>query len=65
MAVELLDGKGNKSESVKRWKYNIKKEKDQDLRPCFLLSLPRQGRSLWLPTLPFQRTNRYAVVGSM
>jgi len=24
---------------------------------------PRQGRSLWLPTLPFQQTNRYAVVG--
>ena len=23
----------------------------------------RQGRSLWLPTLPYQRTNRYAVVG--
>ena len=65
MAVELLDGKGNKSESVKRRKYNIKKEKDQDLRPCSLLSLHRQGRSLWLPTLPFQRTNRYAVVSSM
>ncbi|KDR51233.1 hypothetical protein HMPREF1991_02685 [Hoylesella loescheii DSM 19665 = JCM 12249 = ATCC 15930] len=65
MVVELLDGKGNKSESVRRRKYNIKKEKDQDLRPCFLLSLPRQGRSLWLPTLPSQQTNRYAVVGSM
>ena len=65
MVVELLDGKGNKNESVKRRKYNIKKEKDQDLRPCFLLSLHRQGRSLWLPTLPFQRTNRYAVVSSM
>ena len=25
----------------------------------------RQGRSLSLPTLPFQRTNRYAVVGTM
>ena len=25
----------------------------------------RQGRSLWLPTLPFQRTNRYAVVDAM
>ena len=25
----------------------------------------RQGRSLWLPTLPYQRTNRYAVVSSM
>ena len=25
----------------------------------------RQGRSLPLPTLPFQRTNRYAVVGAM
>ena len=25
----------------------------------------RQGRSLPLPTLPFQRTNRYAVVNSM
>ena len=25
---------------------------------------PRQGRSLWLPTLPFQKTNRYAVVGA-
>jgi len=23
---------------------------------------PRQGRSLPLPTLPYQRTNRYAVV---
>ena len=23
----------------------------------------RQGRSLWLPTLPYQKTNRYAVVG--
>ena len=65
MVVELLDGKGNKSESVKRRKYNIKKEKDQDLRPCFLLSLPRQGRSLWLPTLPFQKTNRYAVDGAI
>ena len=65
MVVELLDGKGNKSESVKRRKYNIKKEKDQDLRPCFLLSLHRQGRSLSLPTLPFQQTNRYAVVSSM
>ena len=37
--------------------------KDQDLRPCFLSMQPRQGRSLWLPTLPFQKTNRYAVVG--
>ena len=26
---------------------------------------PRQGRSLSLPTLPYQRTNRYAVVGEM
>ena len=25
----------------------------------------RQGRSLWLPTLPYQQTNRYAVVGAM
>ena len=25
---------------------------------------PRQGRSLWLPTLPYQRTNRYAVDGA-
>ena len=25
----------------------------------------RQGRSLWLPTLPYQKTNRYAVVGIM
>ena len=25
----------------------------------------RQGRSLRLPTLPYQRTNRYAVVGVM
>ena len=25
----------------------------------------RQGRSLSLPTLPFQKTNRYAVVGVM
>ena len=24
----------------------------------------RQGRSLWLPTLPYQRTNRYAVVST-
>ena len=24
----------------------------------------RQGRSLWLPTLPYQRTNRYAVDGA-
>ena len=24
----------------------------------------RQGRSLWLPTLPFQKTNRYAVDGA-
>ena len=24
----------------------------------------RQGRSLSLPTLPFQQTNRYAVVGA-
>ena len=60
-----MDGKGNKNESVKRRKYNIKKEKDQDLRPCFLLSLHRQGRSLSLPTLPFQKTNRYAVDGAM
>ena len=29
------------------------------------LSAPlRQGRSLSLPTLPYQRTNRYAVVGA-
>ena len=65
MVVELLDGKGNKNESVKRRKYNIKKEKDQDLRPCFLLPLPRQGRSLRLPTLPSQQINRYAVDGSI
>jgi len=64
VVVELLDGKGNKNESVKRRKYNNKKEKDQDLRPCFLLSLHRQGRSLSLPPLPFQQTNRYAVVGA-
>nr|WP_198007438.1 hypothetical protein [Prevotella sp. oral taxon 472] len=25
----------------------------------------RQGRSLPLPTLPYQQTNRYAVVGAM
>ena len=25
----------------------------------------RQGRSLWLPTLPYQQTNRYAVDGAM
>ena len=25
----------------------------------------RQGRSLWLPTLPYQKTNRYAVVGEI
>ena len=24
----------------------------------------RQGRSLWLPTLPYQQTNRYAVVSA-
>ena len=24
----------------------------------------RQGRSLWLPTLPYQQTNRYAVDGA-
>ena len=24
----------------------------------------RQGRSLWLPTLPYQKTNRYAVVSA-
>ena len=40
-------------------------EKDQDLRPCFLSIKLRQGRSLWLPTQPYQRTNRYAVVGAM
>ena len=39
--------------------------KDQDLRPCFLSIQLRQGRSLSLPTLPFQRTNRYAVDGVM
>ena len=38
-------------------------EKDQDLRPCLSPPQPRQGRSLWLPTLPYQQTNRYAVVG--
>ena len=38
-------------------------EKGQDLRPCFLSIQLRQGRSLWLPTLPYQRTNRYAVDG--
>ena len=37
--------------------------KDQDLRPCFSPPQLRQGRSLWLPTLPNQRTNRYAVDG--
>ena len=40
-------------------------ETDQDLRPCFSQPQPRQGRSLSLPTLPFQKTNRYAVVGAM
>jgi hypothetical protein len=25
----------------------------------------RQGRSLWLPTLPYQQANRYAVVDAM
>ena len=38
--------------------------KDQDLRPCFLSIKLRQGRSLSLPTLPYQRTNRYAVDGA-
>ena len=38
--------------------------KDQDLRPCFLYIKLRQGRSLWLPTLPYQKTNRYAVDGA-
>ena len=41
------------------------KETDQDLRPCFPQPQSRQGRSLSLPTLPFQKTNRYAVVGAM
>ena len=36
-------------------------ETDQCLRHCFLSVPPRQGRLLWLPTLPFQQTNRYAV----
>ncbi|KDR51540.1 hypothetical protein [Hoylesella loescheii] len=40
-------------------------ETDQDLRPCFSQPQPRQGRSLSLPTLPYQKTNRYAVVGTM
>ena len=39
-------------------------ETDQYLRHCFLSVPPRQGRSLRLPTLPFQQTNRYAVVGA-
>ena len=39
-------------------------ETDQDLRPCFSQPQPRQGRSLSLPTLPYQKTNRYAVVGA-
>ena len=39
-------------------------ETDQYLRHCFLSVPPRQGRSLWLPTLPYQRTNRYAVDGA-
>ena len=38
-------------------------ETDQDLRPCFSQPQPRQGRSLSLPTLPYQKTNRYAVDG--
>ena len=38
-------------------------ETDQYLRHCFLSAQPRQGRSLWLPTLPYQQANRYAVVG--
>ena len=37
---------------------------DQYLRHCFLSAQPRQGRSLWLPTLPYQKANRYAVDGA-
>ena len=39
---------------------NVKK---QDLRPSFAHVQLRQGRSPLLPTLPYQQTNRYAVVG--
>ena len=37
-------------------------ETGQDLRPCFLSTSFRLGRSLLLPTLPYQKTNRYALV---
>ena len=40
-------------------------ETDQYLRHCFLSAQTRQGRSLSLPTLPYQKTNRYAVVGDI
>ena len=42
---------------------NKKKTKTYGLEGLYMPL--RQGRSLPLPTLPFQRTNRYAVVGSM
>ena len=40
-------------------------ETDQDLRPWVFSVQLRQGRSLWLPTLPYQQANRYAVVGTI
>ena len=42
---------------------NRKKTKTYGLEGLY--TLLRQGRSLSLPTLPFQRTNRYAVVNTM
>ena len=41
----------------------FERKKDQDLRPSFVHVQLRQGRSPQLPTLPYQRTNRHAVVG--
>gem|GEM_PF-5209093 len=38
-------------------------QKDQGLQPSFFHVRLRQGRSPLFPTLPYQQTNRYAVVG--
>ena len=43
----------------------FERKKTKNLRPSFVHLQLRQGRSQLLPTLPYQRTNRYAVVGIM
>ena len=45
-------------------KTTSKKDTDQHLWRWFHSAQRRQGRSLWLPTQPYQKTNPFVVVGS-